>query len=179
MGSNLQDHISTLVGPFFLNPRQSFLVERDLQTRHLIQYFATGTGPLSSTGVNAMGFITSEQRKATGQKGWPDIQFLYAGIAVHKHFARHLDHEINLKRQVGEKYYTPVEGRDSFFISAVLARPEQHGQVFLRSGDPYDRLVIDPKYLQNEQDARALVEGEQLAFELKASTFKPIQLEGV
>lgn len=44
-------------------------------------------------------------------------------------------------------------------IAPVLLHPKSSGELRLRSNDPFDEPLIDPKYLSNEEDIETLVEG--------------------
>ena len=50
VGANLQDHVTTLLGPFFINKPIAFNLARLAVSPHEIyEYFINGTGPLTTT----------------------------------------------------------------------------------------------------------------------------------
>lgn len=51
-------------------------------------------------------------------------------------------------------------GRNRSKVLNYLLHPETRGTVQLRSLDPYDPPLIDPKYLQNKNDFRMMLAGE-------------------
>ena len=51
VGSNLQDHLTTTLGPFMLNSPLGFEPSSLLSPDTYWQFFTKGTGPLSSVGV--------------------------------------------------------------------------------------------------------------------------------
>lgn len=58
-------------------------------------------------------------------------------------------------------------------IAPVLLHPKSSGEVKLRSSDPTDSLLIDPKYLSNEDDIVTLIYGIQ--FIKKLMDTKPMK----
>ena len=62
VGSNLQDHVTTILGPFIVNKPVTFNLARLIfSPGTLFEYFIHGSGPLSSTiAGDAIGFIRTE-----------------------------------------------------------------------------------------------------------------------
>ncbi|MEJ1935093.1 GMC family oxidoreductase N-terminal domain-containing protein, partial [Nostoc sp. NIES-2111] len=61
----------------------------------------------------------------------------------------------------------PVE--NAYTIVPGLARAHSRGHIRLRSADPNDPLLIDPRYLSSEQDRKALLTSVKLSREIGAS----------
>jgi len=57
----------------------------------------------------------------------------------------------------------------SFSIDPVLLRPKSRGFLKLRSRNPYDHPLIDPRYLSHPEDVATMVEGMKLAIEIGSS----------
>lgn len=57
----------------------------------------------------------------------------------------------------------------SFSIDPVLLRPKSRGYLKLRSRNPYDHPIIDPRYLSHPQDIRTIVEGMKMAIDVGQS----------
>lgn len=55
VGQNLQDHVGTYLGPFFINEPLTFAKDRDIRAESYVEYGGQGTGPLSYTGYSATG----------------------------------------------------------------------------------------------------------------------------
>ncbi len=53
-----------------------------------------------------------------------------------------------------------------FTFAPVLAQPRSRGTFTLRSADPGDPPLVDPGYLRDQEDLRALVRGIELSREL-------------
>lgn len=58
--------------------------------------------------------------------------------------------------------------QDGFMIMAWLLRPESHGSITLRSADPHDNPVIDPRYLSAPADRAVLRESVTIMRRLAA-----------
>lgn len=57
-----------------------------------------------------------------------------------------------------DSFYKPYLFRDTFSMNPVLLRPKSRGFIKLRSRDPYDPPIIDPKYLTHPHDIKAMVD---------------------
>lgn len=60
-------------------------------------------------------------------------------------------------------------GKNSFSILPVMMRPKSRGFVKLRSTDPYERPIINPKYLSHPDDVATMVEAMKLAMKIGQS----------
>lgn len=59
--------------------------------------------------------------------------------------------------------------QSSFSIDPVLLRPKSRGYLKLRSRNPYEHPMIDPKYLSHPDDVATIVEGMKLAINIGSS----------
>lgn len=66
-------------------------------------------------------------------------------------------------------YYRHYMDIPSFSIDPVLLRPKSRGYLKLRSRDPYQHPVIDPRYLSHPHDVKTIVEGMKLAIDIGLS----------
>ncbi|WP_449062740.1 GMC family oxidoreductase [Planomonospora algeriensis] len=81
-----------------------------------------------------------------GEEDSPDLQFFFGPVQF-----------------VDERYRTD---RPGFTFAPILARPQSRGTVTLRSADPGDLPVVDPRYLDRQADLDVLVRGIEIAREL-------------
>ncbi|CAL8144019.1 unnamed protein product [Orchesella dallaii] len=170
VGQNVQDHISVYLGPFLMDAPLSMLLDRDVNTMTLQEFITKGTGPVSTTGVQATGLISTSYAKAEGKGDWPDIHYILLGTGIYQKMAEDFAHGFHVDENTMKKYFANAKGRDSFQIIVSLARPRQKGEMLLKSSDPLDSMLIDPKYLHDDRDLNVLVEGIKRAVDLVENT---------
>lgn len=64
-----------------------------------------------------------------------------------------------------------LDYKDGYAVASGLVRPHSRGYVKLRSKDPKDTLIIEPNYLKEEQDWKALRWSTELSREIGNSSF--------
>ena len=52
---------------------------------------------------------------------------------------------------------------DTAMILSTLARPKSRGRIQLRSADPYDHPIIDPRYYSHPDDAKVMLQALKFA----------------
>lgn len=64
------------------------------------------------------------------------------------------------------RYMESLDGKelDAFGLIITLVRPKSVGQIQLKDKNWETPPLIDPKYLENPQDVKALVEGDKIKF---------------
>ena len=60
--------------------------------------------------------------------------------------------------------YGPLIDKESITIGPMLARPKSRGRVTLKSNNPFAHPVIDPNFLDNTDDIKTMIEGEDVGF---------------
>jgi choline dehydrogenase-like flavoprotein len=139
VGANFQDHLDV---PFYVRIKEPIsLLGQDKAlkaARHFLQYKLFRTGLLTSNVVEAGGFIDT-----TGS-GRSDIQI---------HFIPQL---------LGDP---PREGPPGhgLSINPAILDPKSRGTVCLRSANPQDPILFDPKFLSAPEDIAAFVRGIKVA----------------
>jgi choline dehydrogenase len=58
--------------------------------------------------------------------------------------------------------YTLKQDEADFFFDASLMRPKSRGTICLRSGNPFDHPVIQPNYLEDDDDLRTFIDSIRL-----------------
>ncbi|KAI0091018.1 GMC oxidoreductase [Irpex rosettiformis] len=127
----------------------------------LLKYQLTGTGPLSTNIVEAAAFLRSDdpalfppekftaettpEDTTTGEAA-PDLEMFLSVIA-------YKDSGLTAFEYPGE--YT-------FGMHAVCLRPKSSGTIRLKSNNPADAPLIDPHYLEDQNDVKTLVRGLRL-----------------
>lgn len=143
VGENLQDHhevpvVSATNGHFgYYGEDKGWRA-----LRNGLQYLLFGTGPVTSTGVEACTYMDPDGSDR------PSIK-LYCVPTVY------LDGDIK-----------DVKNQDGVTLNACLLRPKSRGTVRLRSSNPFDRPVVDNNYLAEPDDLRLEVAGLRFAREV-------------
>ena len=109
-----------------------------------LQYLLFGTGLASGQGLESGAFLKSRPDLET-----PDLQFHFIAALMYDHTRRKAD-------------------RHGFMAHVCQLRPESRGYISIKSADPLAAPVIQPNYLEAEEDRRALREGVKLAREIFA-----------
>ncbi|TFK46071.1 alcohol oxidase [Heliocybe sulcata] len=166
VGSNLLDHPVVDVNfhakknvsiNYLANPRT--ISEVIKTARAVFQYSWTRQGPLSTNLGESVAFVRSSDETlfpcakypqlpedTTSGPDAPDIE-LFASPVAYK------DHGYGAMPQpVGELVA----------LHAVLLRPTSKGTISLKSSNPFDKPVIDPRYLDTQHDVDVLVKALQL-----------------
>jgi choline dehydrogenase-like flavoprotein len=106
-------------------------------------------GPLSTIDANPIGIIYTNSA-GNKQRDWTDIQVLFQGYP---------------KREEGID-------KDLFAMAPLLFRPKSEGSIQLRSKNPEDQAIVDPKFFSDPSDVEALVDSMQYQSTSTALTFK-------
>lgn len=122
VGANLQDHLVAFLVPEALG---GTLLDATKPSQ-LVRYLAGRKGMLTSNVAEAYGFITV----GAPDDGHANIEMIFAPAAyVDEGLAGIPGHGITM--------------------GAILLQPESHGTVALQSADPFEKPIIDPRYLSD------------------------------
>lgn len=120
VGANLLDHFIAALG--FDVPNDSlFAAEKPLQ---LLNYLLRRRGMLTSNVGEAYGFVRSRPDLAL-----PDLELIFAPAPF-------------FEEGIGDPY-----DNHAVVLGTILLKPESSGTIELRSADPRDKPIIDPRYL--------------------------------
>ena len=140
VGQNLQDHHEVPVVAATNGHYGYYGEDKGLKAlRNGLQYVLFGTGPVASNGVGACAYIDP----AGGLR--PTIK-MYCVPTVY------LDGDIK-----------DVKSQDGVTLNACLLRPKSRGSVQLRSGDAFDKPVVDNNYLAEPEDLSMEIAGLRYA----------------
>ncbi len=160
VGKNLHDHVTTLLGPFFINESITFDVTRLLLNPFQLRMYCTqGAGPLTTTvACDSMGFVRTGK---TDQDSRPDMQYHINGVAPYSDYGALFRSMFGIKEEVWNSFYEEHYGKDATTILPVLLRPKSRGRIWLKSSNPFEKPLIDPNYLDHPDDVKTLVAGIQ------------------
>ncbi|MGE2815876.1 GMC family oxidoreductase [Mycobacterium heidelbergense] len=134
VGQNLLDH---LVTPLGFDVADDSLADAQ-KPGQLLQYLLRRRGMLTSNVGEAYGFVRSRP-----ELDLPDLELIFAPAPFYD-----------------EGLLVEAPGHGVVF-GPILVAPESRGQITLRSADPRDKPVIDPRYLSDPGgvDRAAMMEG--------------------
>ncbi len=141
VGKGLRDHLANGILVATEGAETLYTAER---VRHVLSWLLLRRGPLTSNVAEAAAFVRTDPGLAA-----PDLELIFAPV---------LFEEEGLVRP----------SRDGITVAAVLLQPRSVGEVRLRSADPADPPIVDPRYLTDSEgdDARVLLRGLRLARDL-------------
>jgi choline dehydrogenase len=153
VGKNLQDHLDCSIQYESSQPITLYSQANKLAALKTgLQYMLFGTGLASGQGLESGAFLKSRPDLET-----PDLQFHFIAALMYDHTRRKAD-------------------RHGFMAHVCQLRPESRGYISLKSADPMAEPLIQPNYLEAEEDRRALREGVKLAREIFAQdAFDPFR----
>lgn len=143
VGQNLQEHIAVAGDLVFVNassPPLSYISPTILNNDNIDAFVQRNQGPFCGTFFDAFGFVNSPQQARDNP--WPDLQVYFFSVA-NSRFTALID-----KQGITN---------DGFLMYPSLTRPLSRGTITLRSSNPFDYPIIDPKYFDNPQDFKVLV----------------------
>jgi choline dehydrogenase-like flavoprotein len=134
VGKNLLDHLVVPMG-FDVRNDTLFAAEKPSQ---LVNYLVRRRGMLTSNVGEAYGFVRSRP-----DLEHPDLELIFAPAPY-------------FEEGIGEPY-----DRHAVVMGPILLKPRSKGTVTLRSSDPKDKPIIDPRYLTDDagEDRAALMSG--------------------
>ncbi len=155
VGQNLQDHLHSMVKWGCTQPITLYKNVKPLNVaKAMAQYYLFKSGPSATPGLEALAFVKSRPEVAD-----PDLQYHFV-------MALYNDHGRDL---------IPRHGFMSYFN---ISRPESRGFIQLRSPDPLAHPMIEPNYLECENDLRTLRAGLKISREIVAQkAFDPYRGE--
>ncbi len=144
VGSNLLDHLVVPLG-FDVPNDTLFAAEKPLQ---LLNYLIRRRGMLTSNVGEAYGFVKSQPDLEL-----PDLELIFAPAPY-------------FEEGIGDPY-----DHHAVVMGPILLKPRSSGTITLRSADPKDKPIIDPRYLTDEAgaDRAALMSGLRMCAEIAQS----------
>lgn len=143
VGENLHDHIDWIANYYgkksLHKETLGFSILGSLNMiGEILKYRKSGKGILSSNLAESGAFLYVDRNEPS-----PDVQLHFIIAMVDDHGRKlHLGH--------------------GFSLHVCLLRPKSRGQVSLASADPSDAPLIDPAFLQDDEDMEKLYQGARL-----------------
>lgn len=133
VGENLMDHLVSALG-YGVQSDTLFTAEK---IPELINYLARRRGMLTSNVGEAYGFVRSRD-----SLDLPDLELLFAPAPFF------------------DEGLIPADSHAAI-LGSILLKPESRGRISLRSSQPLDKAVVDPRYLSDADgiDRAAMLSG--------------------
>jgi choline dehydrogenase len=145
VGKNLQDHLDCSIQYESTQPITLYSQAKTLNMLKTgLQYVLFKKGLATGQGLESGAFLKSRPDLET-----PDLQFHFIAALMTDHTRKKSD-------------------RHGFMAHVCQLRPQSKGYISLKSSDPLAAPLIQPNYLEAEEDRRALREGTKMAREIFA-----------
>ncbi|XP_065289154.2 4-pyridoxate dehydrogenase-like [Dermacentor albipictus] len=166
VGENLFDHLT--VNGIAATTQENIEINYYLPSTVPL-YSLSRTGPLiHAFGVEGVAFLSTPNADPT----LPNIQFLFVTLNPTTPEAGYIASLIGIS-EIYENYYKLKQGQNVLMIVPILLRPRSSGYIRLKSTDPEEYPIIDPRFLTNITDLDTLVEGAKIAVQtLKTQAMK-------
>lgn len=114
-----------------------------------MDYRRTKSGPLSSCGVDAIGYVSS--RYSTDEN--PDLELMFVSASYASDGGYIIRKTVGLSDNVYNRFYKELEKEArSFSVWVMASYPKSKGSVHLASNDPFDPPVINNNFLNYTED---------------------------
>lgn len=161
VGKNLQDHLFYGV-TCLCNQKISLnsYVPALPKLGALMKYLFLKKGPFTISLLEAVAFLKLDKNLDR-----PNLQFHFAPV------------QIGNDGKTDFYDVTTFPSEDGFAILPTILKPASRGYVALRSAKPTDPLIIQPNFLEKEEDRQVLIKGYYKAKEvLMSDAFKPYRI---
>ncbi len=74
-----------------------------------------------------------------------------------------------MTEEVWNKVYFPYVNQECFSLFPVILRPKSVGYIKLRTSNPYDPPIIEPRYLTHPHDIKSMVEAMRISIKVGLS----------
>ncbi|RVE45935.1 hypothetical protein evm_009408 [Chilo suppressalis] len=156
VGYNLQDHVTTGFDLILINKTLSVNPMSMLDLSNVYEYFVNGKGPLTTAGCELITFLSTKGDKV------PDIQFMVMPVGISSDRGSHLRLALGISDTVWENYFENVFDKHAATILPIVLHPKSRGEVYIVNTDPKSPPLIDPKYLNCNEDVKTLINGLKL-----------------
>ncbi|KAH9367711.1 hypothetical protein HPB48_011357 [Haemaphysalis longicornis] len=160
VGQNFKDHLT--VNGIAATAQEDIITDYyDLSI--IPEYAFARTGPLAlAFGVECVAFVSTPGEDAD----YPNIQLLLSTLNPTTNEAEYLALQIGLSQEMFDGYYRKNSDKYVFQVVPILLHPDSTGSIRLRSTDPNDYPIIDPKLLSSDEDLDGMVAGSKMAVQL-------------
>ncbi|KAJ4426636.1 hypothetical protein ANN_26434 [Periplaneta americana] len=175
VGKNLQDHMQVVGPAFMFNRSRSYSLDNKKVLDDTYEYLVHRTGPLASIDIlQFQGFISTKyahldvpgsKLEETEDLDYPDVQYQHIKFPLNDNEGtKRVSHVTRFTDEIYDAVFGIPNSKSEIYIPlTVLQRPKSSGFIKLRSTDPFEAPIIDPRYLSDPRDVQTLVEGVKVA----------------
>ncbi|XP_077980064.1 alcohol dehydrogenase [acceptor]-like [Glandiceps talaboti] len=155
VGENLQDHLFTMM-----------------------RFNGTG-GSISLDWTSTQGAEVDGFARTKEDLPWPDIQFYY--IAFFYFHGPDEQERLNISDEFKEAFQhkcrEEMEKKEGMIIFPGLLHPKSVGKLWLKSLDPLEPPLMDPRYLEDPEDVKTMIRGVRIVQKLaETKAFKDMDV---
>ncbi|XP_064461458.1 glucose dehydrogenase [FAD, quinone]-like isoform X1 [Ornithodoros turicata] len=162
VGQNLQDH--TFTGGIAATLEYNATIE-DPDVAAYTDYCLHGNGPLAiPAGIEALSMLSTSFVNTSTES--PDVELTFVGVSPSTPAFEAFLKNIGYKNEVYEKYYMPNRGRYAIHIAPCLNKLKSRGEIKLKSTNPHEHPLIDPKYFSHPEDILVAIEAAKKTLEV-------------
>ncbi|CAL1273602.1 unnamed protein product [Larinioides sclopetarius] len=152
VGRNLQDHFGSMLN-FELSDKIEPFSQKIRKEANIWEYINSKAGVLTSVyGVSTIAFLNTFGTNDTND--YPEFE-LYFGEGAQEV----VKHQFMISNPYHKAIYEPYKEKPFYWCLCQILHPKGRGYVALRSSDPYDSPIIDPKYFSHPDDIKIVVAG--------------------
>ena len=149
VGENLQDHQMVLMMSK-INSELGITLNVETNWWTKLNYQLFGKGPHAISSLDGNGFFYADETKRG--KSSAEIQFIFLSILPSADF-------YNFKTEVVNEQMGKHPNDNGFMTAVSVTHPKSRGTVRLKSSDPFDYPLIDPRYLTEKKDITKFIAG--------------------
>ncbi|XP_061180751.1 L-sorbose 1-dehydrogenase-like [Saccostrea echinata] len=164
VGENLEDHIN--VHMLFRDNTSSAFSPSAIS---FLKYSLLKSGPLGKTHIEGSAFLKDDDSLL------PYAQLSFYSVSGFPSMDEGFIKTLNLDPEVLQRMYdasknSSIKAGGTFIALCTLLHPKSRGKIRLRSDDPFDSPLIDPKYLDHPDDMKMLLKGIKQLLQLANTT---------
>nr|XP_054933969.1 L-sorbose 1-dehydrogenase-like [Dermacentor andersoni] len=162
VGENLQDHI--FVGGIAATTKKRSELQLN-SASIIINYAFRKEGPFAvPAAIETVAFVSTSYVNAS--LDFPDVEIVLLSVSPASQEGERFMTDTGLTKEAYEKYYRPKRHQYGFQLAPILNRLKSRGYIRLRSTDPDDAPIIDPRYFSHPEDIKVAAEGARMAVEI-------------
>lgn len=164
VGKNFHDHGATVVNFVSVEDNRPTFVEKLTNPRNIREFVKSRYGPLASMSGNFGSSFLADNVIAQ-HLDLPEYQlYFFEGIWGS-------DPPFGFSQEAYDQLYEPYRNKSTLYCVSQDLVPESRGFVSIRSRNPYDPPVIDPKYYMVRKDLSHVISGMKTCYKIMESPF--------